>query len=139
MNNNYPFALHMTNLKNVSIFNNGTLHYNITLPTELDENRKIKNMEQFIKDNSRAIKLIQYMAMGKPTISTPLEANIKINRDSNNLFSSNEDEWLSCIELFIRDFSFYRNVGVENRKIVEKYYSIENNYLKYVEIFNQIK
>jgi glycosyltransferase involved in cell wall biosynthesis len=83
-------------------------------------------------------KLIQYMAMGKPTISTPLEANIKINRDSNNLFSSNEDEWLLCIELFIRDLSFYRNVGVENRKIVEKYYSIENNYLKYVEIFNQI-
>ena len=61
MNNNHPFALHMTNLKNVSIFNNGTLHYNITLPTELDEHRKIKNMEQFIKENSRAIKLIQYM------------------------------------------------------------------------------
>jgi hypothetical protein len=61
MNTNHPFTLHMTNLKNVSIFNNGTLHYNITLPTELDENCKIKNMEQFIKENSRAIKLIQYM------------------------------------------------------------------------------
>jgi hypothetical protein len=51
----------MTNLKNVSIFNNGTLHYNITLPTELDENLKIKNMNKFIKENSRAIKLIQWM------------------------------------------------------------------------------
>ncbi len=61
MDNNHPFALHMTNLKNVSIFNNGTLHYNITLPTELDENRKIKNMEQFVKENSKAIKLIQWM------------------------------------------------------------------------------
>ena len=61
MEDNYPFSIYMTNLKNVSIFNNGTLHYNITLPTELDENLKIKNMNKFIKENSRAIKLIQWM------------------------------------------------------------------------------
>jgi len=63
MSNNHPFALHMTNLKNISIFNNGTLHYNITLPTELDGNHKIKNMEKFIKENSKAIKLIQWISL----------------------------------------------------------------------------
>lgn len=61
MERNYPFATYLTNYKNVAMFNNGTLHYNITLPTELDENGKIKNMLQFITDHSKAIKIIQWM------------------------------------------------------------------------------
>ena len=61
MEKNHPFAVHMTNLKNLSIFNNGTLHYNITIPTELNEEFKIKDMNKFIKDNSKIIKLIQWM------------------------------------------------------------------------------
>lgn len=61
MEKNHPFAVHMTNLKNLSIFNNGTLHYNITIPTELDENFKIKEMNKFVKENSKIIKLIQWM------------------------------------------------------------------------------
>jgi len=32
---NEPFAVHLTNLKNVAMFNNGTLHINLTLPTRL--------------------------------------------------------------------------------------------------------
>ena len=61
MEQNYPFASYLTNFKNITMFNNGTLHYNITLPTELDNNIKIKNMAQFIKDHSKAIKIIQWM------------------------------------------------------------------------------
>jgi len=61
MGKNHPFCSYMTNLDNIAMFNNGTLHYNITLPTELDENCKIKNMNQFIHDHSKAIKIIQWM------------------------------------------------------------------------------
>jgi hypothetical protein len=32
---NEPFAVHLTNLKNVAMFNNGTIHINLTLPTRL--------------------------------------------------------------------------------------------------------
>jgi hypothetical protein len=32
---NEPFAVYLTNLKNVAMFNNGTIHINLTLPTRL--------------------------------------------------------------------------------------------------------
>lgn len=60
MEKNYPFAIHMTNLNNVGIFNNGTLHYNLTLPTELDDKMLIKNQELFIQEHKQAIKIIQW-------------------------------------------------------------------------------
>ena len=59
--NNYPFATYMTNLYNISMFNNGTIHYNITLPTELNEHCKIKNNDKFLNDHKKAIKMIQWL------------------------------------------------------------------------------
>jgi hypothetical protein len=61
MDQNHPFTTYMTNLSNVAMFNNGTLHYNITLPTELDENGKIKEYTKFVKEHSNACKWIQWM------------------------------------------------------------------------------
>lgn len=60
MSKNHPFAIHLTNLHNVGIFNNGTLHYNITLPTKLNKYRKIANKKKFIIEHQRAIKIIQW-------------------------------------------------------------------------------
>ncbi len=57
---NYPFAMYMTNLNNVSMFNNGTLHYNITLPTKLDQDKNIVNKKQFVQIHKEAIKIIQW-------------------------------------------------------------------------------
>lgn len=83
-------------------------------------------------------KLIQYMAMGKPTLSTPLEANVKINRNNSNLFATNKEEWVECINKFISNESFYREVGLKNQKIVKEYYSVEANSICYINIFNQL-
>ena len=60
MKENYPWATYMTNLNNIGMFNNGTLHYNITLPTELDSDSNIINKIKFIKDHQHAIKIIQW-------------------------------------------------------------------------------
>ena len=60
MEKNYPFGIHLTNLNNIGIFNNGTLHYNLTLPTELDNKMLIKNPEKFKKEHKEAIKIIQW-------------------------------------------------------------------------------
>jgi hypothetical protein len=61
MKKNYPFASYLTNIYNVNMFNNGTLHYNITLPTKLNNNNEIEDCDKFIKDHSKAIKIIQWM------------------------------------------------------------------------------
>jgi hypothetical protein len=43
------------------MFNNGTIHYNITLPCELNEKCKIKDYDKFVNDHKKAIKIIQWM------------------------------------------------------------------------------
>lgn len=60
MNHNYPFAMYLTNYNNISMFNNGTFHYNITLPTKLNENKEIDNIKQFKEDHKKAIRIIQW-------------------------------------------------------------------------------
>jgi hypothetical protein len=58
---NHPFVVYLTNFSNVSMFNNGTLHYNLTLPTLLNEKNMITNFETFKNQHSMAIKLIQWI------------------------------------------------------------------------------
>ena len=93
----------------------------------------------FFNQGKCGFKLIQYMAMGKPTISTPLEANIKINRNGNNMFANSEQEWYECICKFIANSKFYKDVGVKNKDIVRQYYSVEGNEILYLDLFKKIK
>jgi hypothetical protein len=61
MKKNHPFAVHLTNMNNVAMFNNGTIHINITLPTKLDNNSKIQNKLEFIEKHKNFIRVIQYL------------------------------------------------------------------------------
>ena len=83
-------------------------------------------------------KLIQYMAMGKPTISSPLVANVKIDRGNGNLFAVSENDWVNCICLIISNLDKYDKIGIQNSRTIAENYSIEINYHKYINIFNQI-
>jgi hypothetical protein len=58
---NHPFAILLTNMNNISMFNNGTLHFNVTLPTLLDCNKNIVDMDKFTREHSIYIRLIQFM------------------------------------------------------------------------------
>jgi hypothetical protein len=60
---NEPFACHLTNLKHISMFNNGTLHINITLPTRLSlfKSQKASNWSTFVEDHRKLARLIQWL------------------------------------------------------------------------------
>ena len=58
---NHPFAIYLTNQNNIGIFNNGTLHFNITLPTQLQEDGKIADKDAFVSCHKNYIKLVQFM------------------------------------------------------------------------------
>jgi hypothetical protein len=60
---NEPFACHLTNLKNISMFNNGTLHINFTLPTRLSffKKQKASNWKKFVDDHKKFARLIQWI------------------------------------------------------------------------------
>ena len=58
---NHGFARMATNKENLAIFNNGTYHFNFTLPTQLNENGEIENFKDFESRHMKAIRLIQFM------------------------------------------------------------------------------
>ena len=58
---NYHFAQYITNPTNYSMFNNGTLHINITLPTLLDENAQIKDITTFRAQHCTFIRILQWL------------------------------------------------------------------------------
>jgi hypothetical protein len=59
---NEPFAVYLTNLKNVAMFNNGTIHINLTLPTRLGL-RGIRPMfwNKFVRQHQRLARFIQWL------------------------------------------------------------------------------
>ena len=83
-------------------------------------------------------KLIQYMACGKPTISTPLEANVKIDRNGENLFATTTTQWFNALVHIHNNRQYFKQVGKRNRHIIRNYYSVEENYKTYISIFNQL-
>ena len=58
---NYGFARFTTNMKNLAIFNNGTYHFNFTLPTILDDKGEIKDRRNFDRRHAMGIRIIQVM------------------------------------------------------------------------------
>jgi len=58
---NEPFVTFLTNPNNIAIFNNGTVHLNFTMPTQLDGNKQPLNPSKFVSDHRAAIRYIQYL------------------------------------------------------------------------------
>ncbi len=60
MKENYAFSSYLTNINNIGMFNNGTIHLNLTLPTKLNKQSLIIDKIDFIEKHKRAIKIIQW-------------------------------------------------------------------------------
>lgn len=58
---NEPFVSFMTNPHNITTFNNGTYHFNFTLPTQLNSAKKPVNQKLFVDQHKAAIRFIQYL------------------------------------------------------------------------------
>ncbi len=59
---NYGFAAYLTNLKNNAMFNNGTIHINITLPTKLNSKSEIEDFDAFKKKHQKYARAIQWLS-----------------------------------------------------------------------------
>ena len=61
MRDNHGFAIMASNKENVAIFNNGTYHINLTLPTQLNAEKKIANPTQFLEQHRTLARIIQWL------------------------------------------------------------------------------
>ncbi len=110
------------------------------------ENTEIEEMQKFhvgimpLEDTpfnrgKCAFKLVQYMALGLPTVASPLPANININKNSNNLFAATTEEWVDCLEYMYNNQDYFLTVGDRNKEIAAQYYTIQSNSKIYIELF----
>jgi len=58
---NEPWATYLTNPANISMFNNGTIHINVTLPTQLGFDRMPLWPADFLEKHRRLARIIQWL------------------------------------------------------------------------------
>jgi glycosyltransferase involved in cell wall biosynthesis len=74
-----------------------------------------------------ALKALQYMAAGTPTICSPVGANCEVIRHGENgLLATTSEEWLNQLGSLIDDPALRRRLGEAGRETVEQKYSMRS-------------
>lgn len=81
-------------------------------------------------------KILQYMALEIPSVSSPVGVNSDIVQNGYNGFlANNEHEWVELIGRLIVDPILRREIGLNGRKTVVRHYSVSSNTLTFVSLF----
>lgn len=84
-------------------------------------------------------KLLQYLAMGIPAISTPVGINSKIIQNGiNGFLVSSKEEWIDKLALLIENHQLRKRLGLSGKDFVEKRYSVNTSFPKFLNILKCI-
>jgi len=82
---------------------------------------------------------LQYMALGKPAVMSPVGVNNEIIVDGENGFLANtHEEWVDILSRLIEDAALRKQIGLKGRKTVEERYSFHSQKEKYLQIFRKL-
>lgn len=115
-----------------------------SLESELDDLRSIDIGIMPLPDNEWtrgkcAFKAIQYMALGIPTVSSPVGmASEIIKHNVNGLLASTSGDWFEALARLIRDADLRRRLAEEGRKTIEAYYSLGVWAPRFADLLDQI-
>jgi glycosyltransferase involved in cell wall biosynthesis len=85
------------------------------------------------------LKALQFMALGIPTICSPVGVNTDIIQDNENGFlAASEDEWVDKLSRLIRSAELRRRLGDAGRATVEQKYSAAIQAPRVYEIFKSV-
>jgi len=85
------------------------------------------------------LKGLQYMALGIPTIMSPVGVNSEIIIDHVNGFLANSDEeWVEKLSLLIDSFDLRKKLGDAGCRTVEEKFSVNANRNLYLKLFDQL-
>lgn len=112
--------------------------------TELDDLRAMDIGIMPLPDTDWAkgkcgLKGLQYMALGIPTLMSPVGVNSVIIRDGENGYlPATEDEWVERLEALINDRALRERLGKAGLATVEKGYSAHSQAARYVQLFKDL-
>lgn len=82
---------------------------------------------------------LQYMALGIPTVMSPVGVNKDIIQNTDNGFlADTEDEWFSTLCTLIENTELRKSIGNKGRETVESFYSVNSQKNRYVSLFNHL-
>ena len=82
-------------------------------------------------------KLIQYLSLGIPAVSSPIGVNKTIIEEGiNGFFASTDEEWYAAIEKLILDKELRKCMGKSGRKKVLAHYSLLSNERNFMSLFS---
>lgn len=86
------------------------------------------------------LKALQFMALGIPTICSPVGVNTDIIQDNENGFlAMSESEWVDKLTRLLRDAELRRRLGDAGRVTVEQRYSAATQAPRVYEIFKSVQ
>jgi len=85
------------------------------------------------------LKALQFMALGIPTICSPVGVNVDIIRDNENgLLAESEDEWVEKLTMLLESSQLRERLGQAGRATVEEKYSARTQAPRVYEIFRSV-
>ena len=85
------------------------------------------------------LKGLQYMALGIPTLMSPVGVNTQIIQNgANGFLPGNDQEWVQYLSALIDDIDLRRRIGEAGRETVIQNYSFSTWKSKYLECFNNL-
>jgi glycosyltransferase involved in cell wall biosynthesis len=82
-------------------------------------------------------KLIQYLALGMPAVSSPVGVNKIIIEDGiNGFFANTADDWYNKIELLLLDAALRKKMGNAGRQKMINQYSLQSNMNNFLGLFS---
>ena len=85
------------------------------------------------------LKALQFMALGIPTICSPVGVNTDIIQDDENGFlAGTEDEWVEKLTRLLRSAELRRRLGDAGRATVEQEYSAATQAPRVYEVFKSV-
>ncbi len=86
-----------------------------------------------------ALKMIQYMAVGIPTIVTPIGVARELVADHDAGFAAkSHDDWYNALNRLYEDTAVVAELGARGRRLVEDQFSVNCNAQKLATIFREI-
>lgn len=85
------------------------------------------------------LKALQFMALGIPTICSPVGVNTDIIQDNQNGFiAGTEDEWIEKLSKLIQSRELRRRLGAAGRQTVEAKFSAASQAPRVLEVFTSV-
>jgi glycosyltransferase involved in cell wall biosynthesis len=86
-----------------------------------------------------AFKAIQYMAMGIPTVASPVGITGDIVRhDVNGLLATSIDDWFNSLNRLVNDGELRRRLGLRGRRTIQDSYSLQAWGPRIASLFDQL-